>query len=472
MRRLLLDSRNRTRAILAAALCLPLIVPLSVAHADGDTGSQRVETYVQPVNADAFTLTELQRPGGLERLQTLQTPQALAAVLPHEVSGPAKSFAPRAEEDSAQPLSEDRLTSTAAATDAAAVSLPEPAHTMTLQECVAGLVGSEFYVKSRYAVCSGRQFGQVWIKNGTPVGESHFDVVVVGTIPKNSREMTATYYYTDFTIAGSTDARDLGVTTNASVSHSWPSYAQFTTGGNSLPATRKWAELLDGIPVKQTLTAPSGQPGGAGSLREISAIYQPNIKLVAPPGWASDAFTGGDIFMLPPRWDEASYLNASAAGGAAVFSVLATLKYSTADAAPEREVAKHIQKAFTKPTQTQPPLATKRLAGQNADEPLTRLYTDTERRGKNRTRAVWNCAKFFGPNYAADGKECDEFPFATTYQGAAGYEYDPLQDPLNFSVMALDGESNGAAGTLLGQFYTLNRIIDGPDDGFIVKITS
>ncbi|MCZ0990365.1 NucA/NucB deoxyribonuclease domain-containing protein [Streptomyces diastatochromogenes] len=69
-------------------------------------------------------------------------------------------------------------------------------------------------------------------------------------------------------------------------------------------------------------------------------------------------------------------------------------------------------------------------------------------------------------------RECDEFPFASTYEGAAGSRYNPRQDPLNFSVMPVSKDSNGAAGNLLAQYYKLNRIIDGPDDGFMVKITS
>ncbi|WP_406088915.1 hypothetical protein [Streptomyces sp. NBC_01013] len=39
----------------------------------------------------------------------------------------------------------------------------------------------------------------------------------------------------------------------------------------------------------------------------------------------------------------------------------------------------------------------------------------------------------------------------------------------NYSAMPLDRTQNGAAGNLLAGFYTNNRMIDGPDDGFIVK---
>ncbi|GAQ55222.1 hypothetical protein a10_05044 [Streptomyces acidiscabies] len=30
--------------------------------------------------------------------------------------------------------------------------------------------------------------------------------------------------------------------------------------------------------------------------------------------------------------------------------------------------------------------------------------------------------------------------------------------------------SNGVGGNLLSQFYDLNGLIDGPDDGFLVKV--
>lgn len=36
--------------------------------------------------------------------------------------------------------------------------------------------------------------------------------------------------------------------------------------------------------------------------------------------------------------------------------------------------------------------------------------------------------------------------------------------------MALNGVENGNAGNLLGQYCTINRIIDGTNDGFLVKI--
>ncbi|MFJ2008326.1 NucA/NucB deoxyribonuclease domain-containing protein [Streptomyces chartreusis] len=111
------------------------------------------------------------------------------------------------------------------------------------------------------------------------------------------------------------------------------------------------------------------------------------------------------------------------------------------------------------------------MPGQKADEPLTRLYHDEERRKKNRNRSVYNCTKYFGDNYTQGGaKQCDEYPFATTYQGAVWSDYDHLAEPNNFSVLPVLADHNRDAGILLGQYYDKNRIIDGPDDGFIVQI--
>ncbi|MFI2040468.1 hypothetical protein ACH470_38545 [Streptomyces bottropensis] len=206
----------------------------------------------------------------------------------------------------------------------------------------------------------------------------------------------------------------------------------------------------------------------------VAAVYVPNISLKAPPAWSSLPITGGDLFMLPPRRDKAPYLP-NAAEGAASWAVLTPLQYSTAAGAPEREVALHIQKAFTKPGMTQPPVVKKNVPGKSPDPALTRLYWDNKRREKNRNRSTYNCGKYFGDDYATSvgyARECDEYPMASTYEGSVHSDYDSLAEPGNFSVLPVKKESNRDAGILLGQFYDKNRVIDGPDDGFMVEITS
>lgn len=101
-------------------------------------------------------------------------------------------------------------------------------------------------------------------------------------------------------------------------------------------------------------------------------------------------------------------------------------------------------------------------------EPLHRLYTNTARRKANRAKAIAHCRA----NYAAGGKQCDEFPFATTYEGCAQKAYDKNAPRNNCSVRPLIGSENRNAGILLGQFFTKNRIIDGYEDGFTVHVRS
>ncbi|MCT2543382.1 hypothetical protein [Streptomyces atratus] len=50
----------------------------------------------------------------------------------------------------------------------------------------------------------------------------------------------------------------------------------------------------------------------------------------------------------------------------------------------------------------------------------------------------------------------------------SGKNYDIHVERKNYSAMPLDGEQNNAAGILLAGFYTNNRMLDGPEDGFIV----
>ncbi|MFJ2819406.1 hypothetical protein [Streptomyces sp. NPDC087294] len=465
MKRSVIRLRTSTTALLLPVLAALTLSSQGAQAADTDTLS--MESYVRPINAEPLDLSALQSASGQQKLQGLRTQQAPEALLPNEVVGPARSYAPHAAEASAQPSATERADVSSLA---ATVSLPEPAHSMTKEECVLGLGTQQFFVKSRYAVCSGKQFDQVWLRNGEPVGTSHFDVLGIGTIPKNSRVMTVNYYYTDFARVGTNAAPALGITTKGSIAQSWPSTAKYTHGGTTMPVTKKWAELLAGKPITHTVSVPSSEKGSNGATNNISAVYISNIKLVSPPGWTANAFTGGDLFMLPPRWDKAPYLS-SAATGAAVFSVTTALQYSTAATAPEREVALHIKKAFTKPGSTQPPSSKKHVPGQTADAPLTRLYSDTKRRDQNRNRSVYNCQKYFGTGYTQNGtKECDEYPMATTYEGAVWSDYDPRAEPNNFSVLPVAKASNRDAGILLGQFYDKNRIIDGPDDGFLVKI--
>lgn len=125
------------------------------------------------------------------------------------------------------------------------------------------------------------------------------------------------------------------------------------------------------------------------------------------------------------------------------------------------ESARHILDAQYRPDLTVPRKANKRVPGAvTSGRPLSRVYHDTRLRDNNHAQAVRTCRAEFG-NYPRRGQDCDEYPFQSTYEGAASGDD-------NYSARALDKDDNQTAGRKLGAWYTWERILD--DDPFYVFI--
>ncbi|MDT6984873.1 hypothetical protein ACFSUJ_21055 [Streptomyces lusitanus] len=461
-------------AVTAAAAVLPMAAP-STADAD-TTADLRVESYVLPAGAAVPSLEELQSAEGRERLRRTATAAEPGAALAQETVGPAASSAPLSRRPSGSPPADASTGVQLRAALGPTATAPEPARTMTYDECVKGL-GSDkkFYVKSRFAVCNGASFLQTWTRNGRPVGTSMFNVRAVGTIAKNSRTITFQYYFTDFTTAGTTGAASMPITTKADIPQSWPSGARYTRGG-SMPGTKTFTQLKTQRTFKDTVTAKPGQ--GSGSADLLFAVYEPAISYTPPAPWKLSGALGGKLFMLAPRWDAASYLANSTGGGtpakkgAATFSYVTPLTLSAKQGAEERAEAAHIRQAFLAPLDTKPYMSAKKVPGQTAKEPLHRTVS-AARIDKNRAAAVKQCKRYWGANYTQGGTlECDEYPFASTYEGAAEPEFDADAKKFNFSAKPIAKDDNQAGGLILKSYYAKNRIIDGMDDGFVVEIVT
>jgi hypothetical protein len=131
-----------------------------------------------------------------------------------------------------------------------------------------------------------------------------------------------------------------------------------------------------------------------------------------------------------------------------------------------------------KPGGNQPVNPNKNVPGCDYSHPLHRLLEDSatgSRYRANRRAAISVCRSVWGRNYArpANGQplECDEYPFASTYEGSAQSKFDSSAAPNNFSALPVDGSQNGSAGSQLKNFYLWNRILNTPtDDGFYVSI--
>ncbi|MGI5479456.1 NucA/NucB deoxyribonuclease domain-containing protein [Streptomyces lavendofoliae] len=462
----------------SAALLMPLGTTASAAGQD----EQLVrETYVLPLGVEAPTLEELSTAQG--RKAVVRWSQSMEqTVTALETVGPVAGYGKQADVPSATPDAVQPRALARSSAAPAAVSYPDPARQMTVAECKAKIDspgGGKFYVKSRFSVCTGTKMISNWTRNNRPVGTSELKVFVRGSVPKdNDRSMRFDYDVVEMRKTGQIPTNLEQYTLEGTIPQTWPAAAKAQRSGE-LPVKRSF-DALKAMPsahFTQTIRYAPGQGTGAGAADAIFAVYQPLVTASAVPGWIGTSSVGKP-FMLAPRWDAARYLGNPTGGtnpankGGASFSYLATLSYSAKASAPERGVALHIQKAFTSPKATKPPNGDKKVAGQSAADPLHRLYLDEKRRKDNRARAVTNCRSHFGANYTDGGKECDEYPFATTYEGCAQSEYDPRAPKKNFSVMPVLAAQNSDAGTLLGQFYKKNRIMDGMDDGFTVKITT
>ncbi|MFC5252216.1 NucA/NucB deoxyribonuclease domain-containing protein [Streptomyces nigrescens] len=437
----------------------------------------RVETYVLPVGTPTPTLEELESGEGLRTLEQAAA-KAGGARNALETVGPAAGYAAKSVKPSLVGPALSTAAGSAAATGSAALEYPDPPRSMSLAECKAHMGGdAKYYLKSRFSVCTALQITQVWTSTRGRVGASNLTFYVRGSVPKDtSRTINFDWDVTDFTKIGNPPTSGLMYTVKANLPQTWPANAKVHYGGTT-PNAKSYDQLARMRPAHftHTVTVNPGQ-GNSGRTDLVAAIYEPTISGKLPPGWLGDG-KSGKPFMLAPRWDAAPYLKNSTGGGtptkrgAASFAYLGFLHYSTKATAPERGVAQHIKTAYTQPSRTKPTNPGKRVAGQDPDHPLHRLFADTVRRDRNRTLSIADCKRYFGPKYSENNtKDCDEFPFASTYEGAAEFEYTGDVMKNNYSVLPVNKKQNGDAGTLLKSFYAKNRIIDGLEDGFLVQI--
>ncbi|MEV0445565.1 hypothetical protein AB0I84_12195 [Streptomyces spectabilis] len=443
----------------------------AAAPALADSGpSDSVYTSALPLGTPRPSLAQLQADGGLERLQaTARQFESQKPLTAAETVGPASAYGTVNGEPSN--VVSERPAAKMAPGDGI---YPEPSRKMSLDECRKGLVeDSRFFMKSRFAVCTGKSFNQTWLKNGRPKGQSWFNLRVVGTIAKNSRKIEYRYHFSEMGKAGSVPANALKVTVKPRITQSWPS-SRFTYGG-TMPGTKTFAELKREKSFTHTVHAKGGQ--GSGRLDTIFAAYESTVSVKPPAPWTAKPPTSTKMFMLAPRWEAASYLANStgdpARRGAATFSYITSLVYSAREGAVAEGVAKHIRQAFLVPDDTKPYMSAKKVPGQKVTDPLHRTR-DQGRVSDNGKAAIAQCKRHWGPNYSEGGKkECDEYPFRSTLEGAAEHQYDGNARKFNFSVYPVLEEHNGVAGNLLKGFYAKNRILaDTKDDSFLVKITS
>ncbi|MFG2840816.1 NucA/NucB deoxyribonuclease domain-containing protein [Streptomyces zaomyceticus] len=163
------------------------------------------------------------------------------------------------------------------------------------------------------------------------------------------------------------------------------------------------------------------------------------------------------------RCDNAPYIIKTWAGVGCVFPWVTETQEISATDYPES--AAHILRAQHHPEETLPPAPGKNLPGAPGTTPLHRV-ADEDTIDKHRKLSIATCLEWF-PNYAHEGLDCDEYPFASTLEGAD-------KSHKNYSVDPIPDTDNRGAGGKMSAFYTGRRILgsDFTHDPFYVEVTA
>ncbi|MDX3797314.1 NucA/NucB deoxyribonuclease domain-containing protein [Streptomyces sp. AK04-3B] len=205
----------------------------------------------------------------------------------------------------------------------------------------------------------------------------------------------------------------------------------------------------------------SARGSGIGPDDIATCVYQHNWKVTG--GGATTPWSGGPQSGL--RFDSSKSLGSNFYDQGVVFDrVVPTFSYDRAQA-DTAGVAKHVYDALYKPQTTYPTKAGKVIPGDiwSGRRPLHRNWTNydaaaAEVTRKNRNAKDAACRGLSRPN---DTYQCDEFPFASTKEGAG------VGDG-NFSVRYVPGAENGQAGRELGTWYGSDRVLHNNEYGIIV----
>ncbi|MFH8635231.1 hypothetical protein ACH4CC_36020 [Streptomyces lydicus] len=426
--------------------------------ADAAPDHLTLDTYVLPINSQAPALAELQKQG-LARVAALLQGERVRADR-RKIAGPAAALLREA----------GVQTSSVASQVANGASYPDPPRSITDKECQRNLNNGLFYFKSRFAMCGALQFLQVWGKNGRPVGESSFALMVRGTIPDpRDRTVHFDYRFSNFAATGNTKTSGLMVTTEVTQKLLISNARKRESG--LIPPKKSFNALRAAPNYTHNVIFDAGQGTKPDDL--IGMAYVPYVSVKYPPEYVAGTNPGPQrVTFAAMNWDAASYLpnnrtvDPKKRGGAS-FSYKVTLPYSSKQGAPEKAVADHLNLAHTQPAKTKPSNPHKNVPGFQVDYPLHRLYRDKSRYRANRRAAVNACVKYWGRDYAtsdpAGPRECDEYPFASTYEGAAQSSKEHSAPKDNFSALPIPKAQNAAGGTILALFYDKNRILDGRD---------
>ncbi|MFD5897750.1 DNRLRE domain-containing protein [Streptomyces sp. NPDC060366] len=211
-------------------------------------------------------------------------------------------------------------------------------------------------------------------------------------------------------------------------------------------------------------------PSVEGGEQVAVGKFTPTFEFTLP-GYGQFIPTEGEEGEI--RFDSAAY-NPWAKVGSVFPDATPSFRYDKSDtshAGPPvaytgvEAVARHIDEARKNPGNTVPTKSGKKLPGGEPLQPLHRITrsagaTYAERYDANRSTVSSTCNSAAVPGGPAEGKDCDEYPFASTAEGAARYKYEGDEYRDDFSVRYIDSTENQEAGSRLGAWYHSDRILN------------
>ncbi|MBO1417408.1 NucA/NucB deoxyribonuclease domain-containing protein [Streptomyces sp. FH025] len=312
-------------------------------------------------------------------------------------------------------------------------------------------------VIDHFNFCRHRYTGAIHYENGKVKGTLDYRETQVGSGSRGNREALISAELTEFKMAGSfNQSSNLTVYmgTNAKQGQT-----ACRAAGATNPITNTVAKWMGNGFIGWSILSDEAQ--GTGDEKIVDCMWL-LYQRAAPSGENWTNWYGAPYQDL--RFDSASYLPSKL--GVIFSRVTPVMQYSRTDPLV-KGVAEHIYTAFTNPNSTLPATSNgaKVIPGNIKSTPpslITRLYPGANPiadQAYKDNRAVVSAACSSLPHNP--GEECDEFPFASTWEGAG-------RGDGNFSVRYVDGTQNGNAGTALAVWYGSDRILH--NDKFGVSI--
>lgn len=324
-------------------------------------------------------------------------------------------------------------------------------------ECIENRQSSEGWIKNHYSYCWSN-----YVVYSDPAGCGpspfpffcdwvSFRLTVIGNGYNGMRTVSFRYKVDD--IKSDLDSPNWRNGSRVSVSIQCDGVSEIRDCiGDESPDTRtlaKWRKHSEG----STFFDSDPPPITGGNKDQVSYMdFWPRVT-VDPPGTKYPPLTS-DGPKEKVRADSADYLFVFPPGGqppfwpkeGAIFAnVTPTFYYDVNDPyfSVMKEAFQHHKDALTAPGSIVPGLRPK--------PPLTRLYSkyDPEQYAANTRAKDQACAKLTKPG---DDYECDEFPFASTYEGAAS-------GAGKFSVRYIPRSANNSHGRWLAAWYAYDRIL-------------